>query len=84
MLTVFLLLTLSCSGSALKWAFVRRLPKGLTGSPKRETKHCTLTCLWRSLNPGSLNFRLLEGEHHHILVFVEDYIKVAPERIAPK
>ena len=35
--------------------------------------------LWRSLNPGSLNFRLLEGGHHHILVFVEDYIKVVPE-----
>ena len=35
--------------------------------------------LWRSLNPGSLNFRLLEGGHHHTLVFVEDCIKVVPE-----
>jgi hypothetical protein len=35
--------------------------------------------LRRSLNPGPLNFRLLEGGHHHILVFVEDYIKVVPE-----
>jgi hypothetical protein len=35
--------------------------------------------LRRSLNPGPLNFRLLEGGHRHILVFVEDHIKVVPE-----